>query len=313
MLRQNLAWLCRHTNFTDSETKAEDEMMPDFGVRRKYILSQPFQKSVGNHTAMAHSDMNTEAKTIKVSNMNHVEGGWPEHVRTEMIEHKNKFIRQTCKEDMFKWFVGDIKVFFTSQSTPTRTVTGLIKRAETVLKQNNTMNIEEIYFDNMTEDTGSAQSLTVKTLAKFKDFSKHRRPVSNISWKLSREPQVAIAYCSTEFLGMYGELCSDCYVFNLEHTTKPLVTFNSPDHVTILDYNDKTPDLVGGGCYRGQVCWWDERVGGYAVGQSEFEVSHSDAVYTFKWIGKTGTEFFTGSSDGFIKWWDIRSASKCLS
>ena len=56
----------------------------------------------------------------------------------------------------------------------------------------------------------------------------------------------------------------------------------------------------------GQVCWWDERVGGYAVGQSEFEESHSDAVYTFKWIGKTGTEFFTGSSDGFIKWWDIR-------
>ena len=30
-------------------------------------------------------------------------------------------------------------------------------------------------------------------------------------------------------------------------------------------------------------------------------------VYTFKWIGKTGHEFFTGSSDGFIKWWDIRS------
>ena len=52
------------------------------------------------------------------------------------------------------------------------TVTGLIKRTETVLKQNNTMDIEEIYFENMkrTEDTGSAQSLTVKTLAKFKVF-----------------------------------------------------------------------------------------------------------------------------------------------
>ena len=50
------------------------------------------------------------------------------------------------------------------------TVTGLIKRTETVLKQNNTMDIEQIYFENMkkTEDTGSAQSLTVKTLAKFK-------------------------------------------------------------------------------------------------------------------------------------------------
>ena len=42
---------------------------------------------------MAHSDMNTEAKTIRMSGMNHTEGGWPEHVRTEMVEHKNKFIR----------------------------------------------------------------------------------------------------------------------------------------------------------------------------------------------------------------------------
>ena len=25
-----------------------------------------------------------------------------------------------------------------------------------------------------------------------------------------------------------------------------------------------------------------------------------------RWIGKTGHEFFTGSSDGYIKWWDIR-------
>ena len=101
-------------------------------------------------------------------------GGWPEHVRTEMVEHKNKFIRQTCKEDMFKW-----------------TVTGLIKKTETILKQNNTMNIEEIYFEDMkVEEGGNAQSLTVKTLAKFKDYSQHRRPVSCISWKYCVEPQV---------------------------------------------------------------------------------------------------------------------------
>ena len=100
-------------------------MLPDTAVRRKYILSQPFEKCEGCfmfdyihspiplfgtgwnwggvvscfisvpgfHTSMAHSDMNTEAKTIKMSGMNHTEGGWPEHVRTEMIEHKNKFIR----------------------------------------------------------------------------------------------------------------------------------------------------------------------------------------------------------------------------
>ena len=83
----------RQPAFGDSETKANDEMLPDSAVRKKYILSQPFEKCVGSHTSMAHSDMNTEAKTIKMSSMNHTEGGWPEHVRTEMVEHKNKFIR----------------------------------------------------------------------------------------------------------------------------------------------------------------------------------------------------------------------------
>ena len=40
--------------------------------------------------------------------MNHVEGGWPKDVKTEMIEHKNKFIRKTLKEDMFKYLLLSI-------------------------------------------------------------------------------------------------------------------------------------------------------------------------------------------------------------
>ena len=29
-------------------------------------------------------------------------------------------------------------------------------------------------------------------------------------------------------------------------------------------------------------------------------------IWDFRWIGKAGTEFFTGSQDGYMKWWDIR-------
>ena len=29
-------------------------------------------------------------------------------------------------------------------------------------------------------------------------------------------------------------------------------------------------------------------------------------MWDFRWIGKAGTEFFTGSQDGYMKWWDIR-------
>ena len=160
-----LNFFLRKAEFKDGETKAQDEMLPCPTTRNKYIPLQPFHKSQGSHTPMSHSAVNTEAKQIVGTSMNHKEGGWPEHVKTEMIEHKNKFIRQTCKEDMFKW-----------------TVTGLMKKTENVLKQNNTMNIEEIYFEDF-DEAGGVQTLDVKTLAKFKDFSGKKRPVSCISWK----------------------------------------------------------------------------------------------------------------------------------
>ena len=38
----------------------------------------------------------------------------------------------------------------------------------------------------------------------------------------------------------------------------------------------------------------------------QFESSHTQAVNSFIWFGKTGFECFTGSADGTVKWWDIR-------
>ena len=65
--------------------------------------------------------------------------------------------RQTCKEDMFKW-----------------TVTGLIKKTETVLKQNNTMNIEEIYFENHKKTAEGGSSMVIIILKHRKmQFPKH--------------------------------------------------------------------------------------------------------------------------------------------
>ena len=59
-----------------------------------------------------------------------------------------------------------------------------------------------------------------------------------------------------------------------------------------------------------QVCWFDDRSGPLPVGVTDFDSSHMDAVYTIRWIGKKGTELFTGSQDGYTKWWDIRNISK---
>ena len=106
----------------------------------------------------------------------------------------------------------------------------------------------------------------------------------------------------------------------------PRSVFSPPSHLTCVQFNEKDRNILGGACDNGQVdptqinscfifcwlkvCWFDSRVGAQPVGETDFEFSHKEAIYAFNWLGKTGVDLFTGSEDGFIKWWDIRNISK---
>lgn len=60
----------------------------------------------------------------------------------------------------------------------------------------------------------------------------------------------------------------------------------------------------------GQVSAYDTRSGPTPVQKSEKEVSHGDSVKSVLWINsKSGSEFFSGSSDGLM-WWDNRNLCK---
>ena len=300
--------LHRKKNLTDEETKVEVDIQPDRQLAKKYIIERPYQKKVGKHTSYSHSECNTDEKEMTSSHMKHTEGGWPKDVKTELLEHKNKFIRKTLKEDMFLYTTVKLGIMM-----------------ENTLKQNNTFDIEGMYFDDVEPEEDIHKEKFI-SMAKFKDFSGYRRPVSSLSWQsLGGASSLAIAYCSPDFLGNYCEPCTDCYIADFENTTAAKNTFTPPTQVTVIEYNDKHKNLLGGGCLSGQVtrveiycisrlsfqvCWFDDRTGQFPVGETEFDGSHSDAVYTFRWIGKTGTEFFTGSEDGYMKWWDIRNIKK---
>lgn len=44
---------------------------------------------------------------------------------------------------------------------------------------------------------------------------------------------------------------------------------------------------------------------------SILETSHRDPVYNVLWINsKSGTEFFSSSTDGQVKWWDMRKLNE---
>ena len=72
--------------------------------------------------------------------------------------------------------------------------------------------------------------------------------------------------------------------------------------ITSLSYSTKDPQLLAGGCYSGQICWWDVRAGSRPAGAVEFEHCHSEPVYSTIWTAsKSGTELMTGGSDGFVR------------
>ena len=99
---------------------------------------------------------------------------------------------------------------------------------------------------------------------------------------------------------MFNGLC-------LEDPTKPHLELYPPFHLVSCEFNPKDGHLLAGGCYNGQVCWWDDRKGGKPEGEISLSVSHIEPVYKTMWIqSKTLSEFFTASTDGTVMWWDIR-------
>ena len=83
--------------FQDNATKICEEFLPNHETRKRFMTKQPYDKTGGTHIFMSHSDMNTANKQTTETGMSHVEGGWPEHINYQIVEHRNNFIRRTCK------------------------------------------------------------------------------------------------------------------------------------------------------------------------------------------------------------------------
>ena len=68
----------------------------------------------------------------------------------------------------------------------------------------------------------------VSVVSRFKDFSGRRRPVSSVSFQKNSKEIVAIAYCSSEFLGCHGEPSKEAHICDINHTAAPKMTLTSP-------------------------------------------------------------------------------------
>jgi len=112
---------------------------------------------------------------------------------------------------------------------------------------------------------------------------------------------------------IYKKKTNSDYKFNLllqlyRPYGKSFVVFHdSKVPVSLAKICPKDENNMVGGTGLGQVCVWNTFKGGLPVRNCPLEVSHRETTSALCWVhSKSNTEFYSGSLDGSIKYWDTR-------
>jgi len=190
----------------------------------------------------------------------------------------------------------------------------LSKVAESCVKQNNTIDIYQQYFEGDSIDM-TAEPPSAKGLAVFRDPNSVKRAATKINWNPDGN-KIAVAYSVLNFQDermMRQRLPAKSYIWDITNPNAPERELVPASPLVCLRYNPKFQDILVGGCYNGLISIFDLKSRNAAVTQpatytSEVEHSHHDPVYDVFWVqSKTHKEFVSVSTDGRMLKWDMRN------
>lgn len=279
----------RQCNFTDRPAELHVDIVPDASLADNFIERNPVDTGLQCVQEMSEHEINTERFETGSRGINHTEGGWPKDVNPQEVEQVTRFRKKVEKDEMY-----------------VTTIQSLGTIMEHCIKQNNAIDIYETYFEDVhlddVEETPSAKTINV-----FRDPNDVKRTATHISWFPDGPRKLAVAYCNLEFQSSSADTSMDSYIWDVENPNKPELTLKPVSPLVCVEYNPKDSHVLLGGCYNGQIAYWDTRKGSQPVEMSPIEHSHRDPAYKAMWIqSKTQSECFSASSDGQVLWWDIR-------
>ncbi|XP_065708628.1 dynein axonemal intermediate chain 2 [Patagioenas fasciata] len=284
----------RHCNFTDWPARVTVDIPPDPSMADNFIPQDPVDVAIQHSYDMSEHEVNTERLRTESRGVNHTEGGWPRDINPQEPEQTTRFRKKLEKEENY-----------------INTIVHLGSLMEHCVRQNNTVNIYEEYFGE--EETAEVEDEppSAKIINTIRDPNVPKRTAARISWQPGTSGKLAVAYCSLEFQPNVEDMSLDSYIWDLVKPNKPELTLKPSSPLVSLEYNPKDSYVLLGGCYNGQMAYWDTRKGKLPVEVSTVEVSHRDPVYGALWLqSKTGTDCFSASTDGQVLWWDIRKLSE---
>ncbi|CAD6201502.1 GSCOCG00000302001-RA-CDS, partial [Cotesia congregata] len=285
------------------------------------INEKKFSSSIKSYLLYLFQSNFVQTETIltKESGMNHLEGGWPKDINFNDEEIVARYRRRVEKDDIW---VPKIRQ--------------LSEPMEHYILQNNAVNIYENYFDDMIP-TELVLPLGIRTVNAFKDPEAIPRPITQLSWSPDQGKRLAASYCFAEFQRVSSDLNSCSYIWDIENPNVAFMGLKAVDSLLTIQFNPHDPSMLISGLMSGQVCSWDIRTSDTPIFISHLQYSHKLIlclthmaffiyfiyiyIYIYIWYlnpvncilwtnSKTNTEFFSGSTDGTICWWDIRMLRK---
>ncbi len=295
----------------------------------EYTPRNPVFTTVDTCAPVAEHECNTDLVMRRSQGMGHKEGGWPENVDSTEPEQVDRYLKKVAKEHKFK-----------------ASVQQLASIAEQSVKQNNTLDIYEQYFDGADTLKLTSEPPSMKAVGVFRDPSPVKRTVTAVNWH-PEGTHIAVAYSVLKFqddsAAAGGRVPASSYVWDLANSNVPVAELAPPSPLVSLRYNVKTPDILVGGSYNGMVHVFDiKKPRSVAISSSAIDRcvpglrargapppppsrqpspapppypfpprSHFDPVYDVFWIqSKTNNQFVSVSTDGRMLWWDTRKLSE---
>ncbi|KAL5970687.1 Dynein intermediate chain 3 ciliary [Taenia solium] len=283
----------KQCNFSDraSEIHADIPANPEFAG--KFILRNPVSRGIQHTGEMSEHEVNTERVLSEVRGINHTEGGWPKDVNYNEPEQVQRYRKKIEKDELY-----------------TVTLHALANSVEHCIKQNNALNIYEEYFNDI-ENDASEEPPSAKIVNVFRDINEIKRTAAYVSWFPEGPTKIAVAYSNIGFLENGADTSMDSYIWDFSNPNRPDLVLSPPSSLVCVEFNPKDTHSLVGGCHNGQLCLWDRRKGSLPVEVSPVENSHRDPAWQAIWIqSKTGTEFFSTSTDGQVLWWDVRKMNE---
>lgn len=281
------------------------EVIPSGLPTQDLVREHPACVTMDTTPTISCSNVSTKPVALASAGVTHTEGGWPAEIDVDDEAALQRYRKRKEKGAKTK-----------GETTSMEPLGDSVKRLGPVcqlsVKQNNTINIYNEYFEDFLEDH-SSEPPSAKGMAVLRDPCPVRRTTCTIDWLPEGPTRIAAAYSVLRFQDsrmMQKTLPVNSYCWDVQKPNAPETTLVANSPLCSLRFNPKAPDALVGGCYNGLVCHFDRRKSNKPCATSMIETSHHDPVYDVKWTqSKTGTMCVSCSTDGQMLWWDTRRLS----